>query len=63
VRVVCSGRGVVLTAALLALLVLAPLAGLVHYIYFERSRLPDLEGFITRANFKSRTLEVAARED
>ena len=45
-RVVCSGRGVVLTAALLALLVLAPLAGLVHYIYFERSRLPDLEGFI-----------------
>lgn len=45
-RVVCSGRGVLLAAALLALLFLLPPVRLIHYIYFDRSRLPDLERFI-----------------
>jgi hypothetical protein len=39
-------RGVVVAAALLTLLSLGPVGGLVHYIYFDRSRLPDLERFI-----------------
>ena len=43
-RLSCSRRGLVLTAALVALLFLVPMVGLVHYIYFDRSRLPDLEG-------------------
>ena len=39
----CSGRGVVLAAAVLALLLfLVPTVRLVHYIYFDRSGLPDL---------------------
>jgi hypothetical protein len=42
----CSGRSVVLAAALLALLFLVPPVRLVHYIYFDRSGLPDLEPFI-----------------
>jgi penicillin-binding protein 1A len=42
-----SGRSVVLAAAVLALLLfLVPTARLVHYIYFDRSGLPDLERFI-----------------
>jgi len=41
-----SGRGAVLAAALLALLFLAPMVRLVHYIYLDRSDLPDLERFI-----------------
>ena len=45
-RFACSRRGVILAAALLALLVLVPVVRLVHYVYFDRSRLPDLEGFI-----------------
>jgi penicillin-binding protein 1A len=45
-RFACPGRLVVLTAALLALLLLVPVARLVHYIYFDRSGLPDLERFI-----------------
>jgi penicillin-binding protein 1A len=44
--VACSRRGVVLAAALLALLFLVPPVRLVHYIYFDRSGLPDLEPFI-----------------
>jgi hypothetical protein len=44
--VACSCRGVVLAAALLALLFLVPPVGLVHYIYFDRSGLPALEPFI-----------------
>jgi hypothetical protein len=39
-------RGVVVAAALLTLLSLGPVGRLVHYIYFDRSRLPDLERFI-----------------
>jgi penicillin-binding protein 1A len=39
-------RGVVVAAALLTLLSLGPVGLLVHYIYSDRSRLPDLEGFI-----------------
>lgn len=35
-----------LAAAVLALLPLSPVALLLYYIYFERSRLPDLERFI-----------------
>jgi penicillin-binding protein 1A len=46
VRLACWRRGVVLAAALLALLILVPMVALVHYIYFDRSRLPDLERFI-----------------
>jgi penicillin-binding protein 1A len=46
VRFPCSRRGVVLAVALVALLLLVPVVRLVHYIYFDRSRLPDLEGFI-----------------
>jgi penicillin-binding protein 1A len=43
----CSGRGVVLAAAVLALLLfLIPMVRLVHYIYFDRSGLPDLQRFI-----------------
>ena len=45
-RFACSGRGAVLAAALLALLFLVPTARLVHYIYFDRGDLPDLERFI-----------------
>ena len=45
-RFACSGRGVVLAAALLALLFLIPTVRLVHYIYFDRGNLPDLERFI-----------------
>ena len=42
-----SGRSVVLAAAVLALLLfLVPTARLVHYIYFDRSGLPDLARFI-----------------
>jgi penicillin-binding protein 1A len=41
-----SGRGVVLAAAFLALLFLVPTVRLVHYIYFDRGGLPDLERFI-----------------
>jgi penicillin-binding protein 1A len=43
----CSGRGVVLAAAVLALLLfLIPMVWLVHYMYFDRSGLPDLQRFI-----------------
>ncbi len=45
-RFACSGRGVILAAALLALLFLIPTVRLVHFIYFDRSNLPDLERFI-----------------
>ena len=45
-RFASSGRGVVLAASLLALLLLVPPVRLVHYIYFERSGLPDLEPVI-----------------
>jgi penicillin-binding protein 1A len=45
-RVAGYRRGVVLAAAFLALSFLVPTVLLVHYIYFERSRLPDLERFI-----------------
>jgi penicillin-binding protein 1A len=46
VRFAGSGRGVALAVALLALLVLVPMVRLVHYIYLDRTRLPDLERFI-----------------
>jgi penicillin-binding protein 1A len=36
----------VLAAMLVMLLLLVPVVPLVHYIYFDRSRLPDLERFI-----------------
>src|SRR6058998_369710 len=39
-------RRTCLVAALLALLCLVPTVRLVHYIYFDRSGLPDLEPFI-----------------
>jgi penicillin-binding protein 1A len=45
-RIAGYRRGVVLAAAFLALSFLLPTVLLVHYIYFERSRLPDLERFI-----------------
>jgi len=45
-RFACSRRGMVLAAAFLALMLLVPTIRLVHYIYFDRSRLPDLERFI-----------------
>jgi len=45
-RFACSGHGVVLAVALLTLLFLVPTARLVHYIYFDRGDLPDLERFI-----------------
>jgi penicillin-binding protein 1A len=41
-----AGRGVVLAAALLAVLFLVLTVRLVHYIYLDRSGLPDLERFI-----------------
>src|SRR2546428_14102144 len=39
-------KGMWLVAPLLALLCLLPAVRLVHYIYFDRSGLPDLERFI-----------------
>jgi penicillin-binding protein 1A len=45
-RYACSGRGGVLAAALLTLLFLVPTVRIVHYIYFDRGDLPDLERFI-----------------
>ena len=39
-RFACSRRGMVLAAAFLALMLLVPTIRLVHYIYFDRSRLP-----------------------
>src|SRR2546422_4306386 len=39
-------KGMWLVAPLLALLFLLPAVRLVHYIYFDRSGLPDLERFI-----------------
>lgn len=41
-----SARRVILAAVLLALVPLSPVLLFLHYIYFERSRLPDLERFI-----------------
>lgn len=46
VRAACAGHWLLLTAALLALLLLIPPISLVHYLYYERSRLPDLERFV-----------------
>jgi penicillin-binding protein 1A len=42
----CSRHPLFLAAASLALLLLLPVVGLVHHIYFDRTRLPDLEPFI-----------------
>src|ERR1043166_4880870 len=39
-------KGMCLVAPLLTLLLLLPAVGLIHYIYFDRSGLPDLERFI-----------------
>jgi penicillin-binding protein 1A len=42
----CSRHRVILAAGGLALLLLLPIVGLVHHIYFDRRLLPDLEPFI-----------------
>jgi penicillin-binding protein 1A len=39
-------RSVIFVTTLLALLLLLLSAGFVHYVYFNHSRLPDIEGFI-----------------
>ena len=45
-RSVWSRRSVRLTVAALAGLVVLPASGVVHYVYFDRSRLPDLAPFL-----------------
>jgi penicillin-binding protein 1A len=42
----CARRPLTFAAACLALLLLLPVVGLVHHIYFDRRLLPDLEPFI-----------------
>src|SRR5438105_3046091 len=42
----CAHHPFILAASCLAFVLLIPVAGLVHHIYFDRRLLPDLEAFI-----------------
>ena len=46
VRSACSRHPLTFAAACLALLLLLPIVGLVHHIYFDRRLLPDLQPFL-----------------